>query len=112
VDGLHIKMELVVGISFIRDCKENGPKGHLVCILVFEDQHDHLDYYCLLVVLDIVQRMQSGLGLRQSGDPDDQHLKQVIRSSNEDLQSTCKSPSHKMEPCRTRRSRRIKLKRV
>jgi len=69
VDGLHIKMELVVGISFIRDCKENGPKGHLVWILVFDDQHDHLDYYCLLVVLDIVQRMQSG-------DPDDQHLKQ------------------------------------
>jgi len=76
VDGSHIKMELVVGISFIRDCKENGPKGHLVCILVFEDQHDHLDYYCLLAVLDIVQKMQSGLGLRQSGYLDDQHLKQ------------------------------------
>ena len=57
-------------------CKENGHLAHLVWILVFDDQHDHLDYYYLLVVLDIVQRMQSGLGLRQSGDPDDQHLKQ------------------------------------
>jgi len=76
VNGLHIKMELVVGNSFLRDCKENRPKGHLVWILVFDDQHDHLDYYCLLAVLDIVQKMQSGLGLRQSGYLDDQHLKQ------------------------------------
>jgi hypothetical protein len=24
-------------------CKENGPLAHLVWILVFDDQHDHLD---------------------------------------------------------------------
>jgi hypothetical protein len=30
--------------------------------------------------------MQGGLRLRQSGDPDDQHLKQDIRRNIEDLQ--------------------------
>jgi len=32
--------------------------------------------------------MQGGLWLRQQGDPDDQHLRQDIRSLFEDLQDT------------------------
>jgi hypothetical protein len=35
--------------------------------------------------------MQGGLGVRQRGDPDDQHLKQDIRSNVEDLQGMQKS---------------------
>jgi hypothetical protein len=36
--------------------------------------------------MNIVQRMQNGLGRRQNGDKEDQHLKQDIRRLNEDLQ--------------------------
>ena len=35
--------------------------------------------------------MQSGLELRQSGDPDDQHLKQDIRSLDKNLQQKSKT---------------------
>jgi hypothetical protein len=38
------------------------------------------------VFLDIVQRVPRWLGLRQSGDLDDQHVKQDIRRIVEDLQ--------------------------
>jgi hypothetical protein len=38
------------------------------------------------VFLDIVQRVQKWLGFRQSGDPNDRHLKQDIRRIVEDLQ--------------------------
>ena len=50
---------------------------------LFNDDHDHLGWYYLVVFLDIVQRMQSGLGLKKSGDPSDQPLKQDIRSNVE-----------------------------
>ena len=40
----------------------------------------------MLVLLDIVQTTQSGLGLKQRGDTDVQHLKQDIRRHVEDLQ--------------------------
>ena len=32
--------------------------AHLVWNFVFDDQHDHLDYHYLQVLLDIVQRVQ------------------------------------------------------
>ena len=47
----------------------------------------------MLVSSVIVQRVQKWLGLRQSGDPDDQHLKQDIRSIGEDLKDK-QSPRH------------------
>ena len=40
----------------------------------------------MLLLLNIVQMTQSGLGLRQRGDTDVQHLKQNIRRHVEDLQ--------------------------
>ena len=67
--------------------------AHLFWVLVFDDQQDHLDKHYLPVFLDIVQRVQKWLGLRQSGDPDDQHLKQDIRSIGEDLKDK-QSPRH------------------
>jgi hypothetical protein len=49
----------------------------------------------LLVFLDIVQRVQKWLRLRQSGDPNDQHLKQDIRSNVEDLKDQQKSKTRR-----------------
>jgi hypothetical protein len=39
---------------------------------VLDDQNNHLDQYYLLVFADIVQRMQHGLGWKQSDEQEDQ----------------------------------------
>ena len=52
--------------------------------------------------MDIVQRMQSGLGRRRSDDPNDQDLKQDLRRCVEDLQRQAKSKTQEVE-ARTRR---------
>jgi hypothetical protein len=49
----------------------------------------------LLVFLDIVQRVQKWLRLRQSGDSNDQHLKQDIKSNVEDLKDQQKSKTRR-----------------
>lgn len=59
----------------VHDVSKMNPMGHLLWILVIDDQHDYLYKYCLLVILDIVQMMQSRPRLRPHGsDPGDQHV--------------------------------------
>ena len=51
----------------------------------------------MLVFVDIVQRMQSGLGRRRCDDPNDQDLKQDLRRCVEDLQRQAKSKTQEVE---------------
>jgi len=52
--------------------------------------------------------MQGGFRLRQSADPDDQHLKQDIRRLVEDLQDILRSTRHKEAEAQTKVLRRCK----
>lgn len=62
----------------------------------------------LLVFLNIIQRAQSGLGLRQSGDLDDEHPRKYRRCL-EDLQEHARVQNTKMEEARTKTCKEIEL---